>query len=186
MRRLEVSTGRGGQTDRNLQCFREQEESWVSPNGTILLPLKSSCQKSTYRRCGERCLFFLCAAPTFCQIAGLEVPDWMQGRALPQHQIEANTQDRQRVLTEWDSDFDGDTLRLRTIYRDGYTSTVYERSSLYEGSEGELYDHSRDPLQRENLWSDPAYESIRSDLVADLYDNLPPEPDERAEVMAPV
>ena len=32
-----------------------------APNGTILLPLKSSCQKSTYRRCGKRCLFFLCA-----------------------------------------------------------------------------------------------------------------------------
>ena len=125
-------------------------------------------------------------APTFCQIAGLDAPDWMQGRALPQHQIEANEQDRQRVLTEWDSDFDGDTLHLRTIYRDGYTCTVYERSSLYEGSEGELYDHSRDPLQRENLWSDPAYASVRSDLVADLYDNLPAEPDVRAEVVAPV
>jgi arylsulfatase A-like enzyme len=125
-------------------------------------------------------------APTFCQIAGLDAPDWMQGRALPQHQTEADTQDRQRVLTEWDSDFDGDTLHLRTIYRDGYTCTVYERSSLYEGSEGELYDHSRDPLQRENLWSDPAYASVRSDLVADLYDNLPAEPDVRAEVVAPV
>jgi arylsulfatase A-like enzyme len=125
-------------------------------------------------------------APTFCQIAGLEAPDWMQGRALPRDQSEANTQDRQRVLTEWDSDFEGDTLHLRTIYRDGYTCTVYEGSSLYQGSEGELYDHSRDPLQRENLWSDPAYESLRSDLVADLYDSLPPEPDERAEVVAPV
>jgi len=31
------------------------------PNGTILSHLKSSCQKSTYRRCGKRCLFFLSA-----------------------------------------------------------------------------------------------------------------------------
>jgi arylsulfatase A-like enzyme len=125
-------------------------------------------------------------APTFCQIAGLATPDWMQGRALPQHQREANIQDRQRVLTEWDSHFQGDSIHLRTIYRDGYTCTVYEKSSLYEGSEGELYDHSRDPLQHENLWNDPAYASVRSDLVADLYDSLPPEPDERAEVVAPV
>jgi hypothetical protein len=33
----------------------------MARNGTILLPLKSSCQKSTYRSCGKRCLFFLCA-----------------------------------------------------------------------------------------------------------------------------
>lgn len=31
----------------------------------------------------------------------------------------------------------------------------------------------RDPLQWENLWSDPARAGLKGDLIADLYDNLP-------------
>ncbi len=30
-----------------------------------------------------------------------------------------------------------------------------------------------DPLQWRNLWNDPGYATLRSDLVADLYDSLP-------------
>ncbi len=38
-------------------------------------------------------------APTFCAIAGLAVPEWMQGKPLPT----APGSGRERVLTEWDS-----------------------------------------------------------------------------------
>jgi len=41
------------------------------------------------------------------------------------------------------------------------------------GCNGELYDLRNDPQQWENLWDDPARRSLRSDLVADLYDHLP-------------
>ena len=30
-----------------------------------------------------------------------------------------------------------------------------------------------DPHQFRNLWEDPGYRSVRSDLVSDLYDSLP-------------
>ncbi len=43
-----------------------------------------------------------------------------------------------------------------------------------DGTEGELYNLTDDPLQWRNLWNDPGYEKIKSDLIADLYDNLPP------------
>ena len=124
-------------------------------------------------------------APTFCEIAGVDVPEWMQGRALPQSGAAAEAQGRERVLTEWDSDFEGDTLSLRTIHRDGYTCTVYGESSLYDGTEGELYDHDADPHQWENLWDDPARQSLKRDLIADLRDHLPELTDRRAPV-APV
>jgi hypothetical protein len=68
----------------------------------------------------------------------------------------------------------GVSLHLRTMHRDGFTCTVYEKSSLYDGAEGELYDHANDPRQWRNLWDEPQYRSLKSDLIADLYDHVPP------------
>ena len=90
------------------------------------------------------------------------------------------------MLTEWESEFEGDSIYLRTIHRDGFTCTVYEESSLYDGHEGELYDHGEDPHQWHNLWNDPERQKLKSDLIADLYDQLPTERDERLEIVAPV
>jgi len=45
----------------------------------------------------------------------------------------------------------------------------------YQGTEGELYDVEGDLHQWHNRWDDPAYSSLRDDLVADLYDSLPKE-----------
>ena len=131
-------------------------------------------------------------APTFCQIAGVPVPEWMQGQPLPI----APGSDRERVITEWDSQFAEIGMHLRTIYRDGFICTVYEPSTKgigfslarvyrafgadlplpdfrYDGSEGELYDVNEDPYQWHNLWNDPGYAKRKSDLIADLYDHLP-------------
>ena len=65
-------------------------------------------------------------APTFCAIAGVDPAPWMQGRALPQADGEAG---RERALCEWDSQFPGYGMHLRTIYRDGWLCTVYEPST---------------------------------------------------------
>jgi hypothetical protein len=45
---------------------------------------------------------------------------------------------------------------------------------------------AEDPLQRRNLWDDPAYRARRDELVTDLYDNLPPEREPKLAVEAPV
>jgi arylsulfatase A-like enzyme len=143
-------------------------------------------------------------APTFCRIAGLPVPDWMQGTPLPTAPGSA----RQRVITEWDSQFAEIGMHLRTIYRDGYTCTVYEPTTRgvgyslerlyrnfgadlpvpdirYDGTEGELYNVNEDPYQWRNLWNDPAYRQLKSDLIADLYDHLPAARDPQLAVQAP-
>jgi arylsulfatase A-like enzyme len=132
-------------------------------------------------------------APTLCAIAGIEPAEWMQGRALP---VADGEPGRERVLTEWDSQFPGYGMHMRSIYRDGWLCTVYEESTdgqpngleaawgdqvltkcgvHYEGTEGELYKVDEDPYQWRNLWDDAGYAAIRRDLVADLYDSLPDE-----------
>ena len=143
-------------------------------------------------------------APTFCEIAGVPVPDWVQGKSLSV----TSASERQRVITEWGSQFAQIGMHLRSIYRDGWVCTVYEKSTRdigfnlepiyqitrqnrplpdvrYEGTEGELYNLNEDPLQWRNLWYDPAFAAIKSDLIADLYDNLPKPRDPMLTVDAP-
>jgi hypothetical protein len=112
-------------------------------------------------------------AQTFCRIAGIAEPPWVEGQPLPSSEAEARAQRRERVLTEWDSQHGPVDIHLRTICRDGWVCTAYEKSSVYSGTEGELYDLGDDPDQRHNLWDDPARRRLRDELVADLYDHLP-------------
>jgi arylsulfatase A-like enzyme len=65
-------------------------------------------------------------APTFCRVAGIDPAPWMQGAALP---TADGTPGRERALCEWDSQFPGYGMHLRSIYRDGWLCTVYEPST---------------------------------------------------------
>ena len=90
------------------------------------------------------------------------------------------------MLTEWDSVLFGKIVRLRTICRDGWVATACLPGTVHDGTEGELYDLANDPLQRENLWSDPRVEGTKSDLLADMWDSLPRTSTPRRECDAPV
>ena len=125
-------------------------------------------------------------APTFCQIAGLPVPEFMEGRPLPVSDDDADSRGFERVLTEWDSELFGVAVHLRTITRDGWMCTTYQPGYAHDGTEGELYDLTDDPLQQVNRWDDPSLSSLRRDLLADLWDHQPPPRSPRLRVEAPV
>jgi arylsulfatase A-like enzyme len=125
-------------------------------------------------------------APTFCAIAGLPVPGWMEGKPLPVDDADACARHFERVLTEWDSHLFGVGVHLRTITCDGWVCTTYQPGHSHDGTEGELYDLTHDPLQRENRWDDPSLASLRSDLLADLWDHQPPMRSPLPRVVAPV
>ncbi len=125
-------------------------------------------------------------APTFCAIAGLPTPGWMQGQALPVDDSDADARGFERVLTEWDSDLFGVEVHVRTIMRDTWVATAYRPGTSHDGTEGELYDLVNDPLQQHNRWDDPSLRAIRDDLVDDLWASQPPTRAERLAVEAPV
>jgi arylsulfatase A-like enzyme len=125
-------------------------------------------------------------APTFCTIAGLPVPEWMEGRPLPVDDRDADERGFERVLTEWDSVLFGVDVHLRTITRDGWVCTTYQAGHSHDGTEGELYDLTSDPRQQVNRWDDAACAGIRHDLLADLWDHQPPMRSPRRRVEAPV
>ncbi|CAM3334044.1 sulfatase-like hydrolase/transferase [Nocardioides dubius] len=132
-------------------------------------------------------------APTFCAIAGIETPEWIEGTAMPT----GPDGPRRRALIEWDSQLDTG-YRMRTIAADGWLCTAYEPTDTdyglprarryaefdrgdapvpdvitYDGTEGELYNVAEDPHQWRNLWDDPASQEIRAALVAEIYQALP-------------
>jgi arylsulfatase A-like enzyme len=103
-------------------------------------------------------------APTMCSIAGLAPPSWMEGTPLPR----ADDGTHERVITEWDSVLFGVEMHLKSICRNGFLATTYDRGTVHDGTEGELYVLDDDPLQHENRWRDPSLASVKADLIDDL------------------
>ena len=125
-------------------------------------------------------------APTFCQIAGLEPADWMQGDALPVDDADASARGIDEQLTSWDSELFGVGVYLRTITRDGWVCTACLPGTVHDGTEGELYCLADDPLQQVNRFDDPSVRALRDDLLSALRDAQPPTHDPRLELQAPV
>lgn len=125
-------------------------------------------------------------APTFCAIAGVDVPEWMQGHPLPGDDADAEGRGFERVLTAWDSELFGVAVHLRTITRVGWVCTAYEPGTVHDGTEGELYSLTDDPLQQHNRWDDPAVRGVRDDLLADLRAGQPRARVPRLDLEAPV
>jgi arylsulfatase A-like enzyme len=102
-------------------------------------------------------------APTALAAAGLDIPDRMEGRPLFDGP-------REHTITENDFDI-GIRLSLRTLTTHRHKVTVDRDHE----DRGELYDLVDDPGELVNRWADPAYASLRSDLVATLHDVVNPD-----------
>jgi arylsulfatase A-like enzyme len=109
---------------------------------------------------------------TIVELAGLEQPEYMQGRSLvPVLRGEADPHRlRDFVRCEYfdslDSHFTGGTGTFATMYRDSrYKLSVYHGHDL-----GELYDLKNDPWEFENLWDDPAHRERRNAMMHASFD----------------
>ena len=111
-------------------------------------------------------------APTWCKIAGAEVPDWMESQPLPANQEAAEEQGREVVFTQYESHTPDAHIIMNAARNERYTCIAYERSGTYDGTEGELYDRVNDPGEVVNLWDDPAHQAIKKELVAKIDSEL--------------
>jgi arylsulfatase A-like enzyme len=127
-------------------------------------------------------------AATFLEIADERAPSWVEGAALPIDDLDASRRSFDATFTEWDSSIFGVDVHVRTVVTDDYLYTEYQPGTVHDGSEGELYVLSEDPLQRDNRFDDPAMVSVRATLAERLEDHER-RPGERATpgvLMAPV
>ena len=111
-------------------------------------------------------------APTWMDIAGLEVPDWMDGSPLPKSQAEADAQSREMVFTQFEGYTPECGIIMDGMFADGKKCVQYLPTFTYEGTEGELYDLEEDPTERVNLWDDPAYQGIKKEMQDAIRMNL--------------
>ncbi|MFM7094514.1 MAG: sulfatase [Actinomycetota bacterium] len=111
-------------------------------------------------------------AATFADIAGLPRPEYTEAARLPLDDGEAGDLGHERVLTEWDSVLFGKIVSLRTITRGSWVCTATLPGSVHDGTDGELYDLSNDPLQHVNLWHNASHRAMRDDLLDDMWRNL--------------
>lgn len=110
-------------------------------------------------------------APTILELASLPAYFGMQGRSLVPLLDDPSVRLRTRLLVEEDGPWDymdaGCALRMRTLVTESARLTVY-RNSPY----GELFDHSADPLELDNLYHKPQGASLRRDLEGQLIQEM--------------
>lgn len=118
-------------------------------------------------------------APTILDLAGVPIPEgnvpdppeaegqlepW-PGRSLAPILTGQAASVRDAVLIENDEDYLGE--RLRTLVTQEWYITVYPGRPY-----GELFDLVNDPGQLHNLWDDPGYQRVKSELQARLAEEL--------------
>ncbi|MGH2356193.1 MAG: sulfatase family protein, partial [Chloroflexota bacterium] len=107
-------------------------------------------------------------APTLLELAGLPIPEGTQGRSLLPILTGEAPPDYHRdfVRSEYYDAVDLPNHTFGTMYRDRRWKVV-----VYHGLEiGELYDMERDPHEFDNLWNDPAHQSVKLDLLKRSFD----------------
>ena len=104
-------------------------------------------------------------ATSFLERAGLNPFNGMQGKNLPDiaagrktHDAVVIEEDQRRSYMGFPANF-----RARTLIADNWRLTLYSCTDW-----GELYNVDSDPLEFENLWSDPAHRAIRAELTEKL------------------
>jgi arylsulfatase A-like enzyme len=127
-------------------------------------------------------------AATFLDVAGQPAPSWVEGAALPQSDEEARSRSFDATFTEWDSALFGVDVHVRTIVTRDYLYSEYLPGTMHDGSEGELYDLSDDPLQRLNRFDDPSHRAVRATLAERLmlHESRPGERATPGALVAPV
>lgn len=105
-------------------------------------------------------------APTLLELAGVDVPDHMQGRSLLPLLAGARQEHRDFVRCEYYQALDLPGSAHGTMYRDKRYKLV-----VYHGfNKGELYDLQEDPGEFNNLWNDSRHRAVKLDLMQRSFD----------------
>ncbi len=108
-------------------------------------------------------------APTLLELAGLPVPEYIQGKSLMgilTGEIDKDTH-RDKVYTE----FYFSTVLMHYIYATMMFDGRY-KIAVHHGEEiGELYDLQEDPNEFHNLWNEKGYEELQNQKIKECFDH---------------
>ncbi len=105
-------------------------------------------------------------APTMLEMAGVEVPDDMQGRSLARLLRGRRPEDWRESVYYHYYEFPGAHMVNRHY---GARTARYKIAHFYELEEWELYDLEADPHELNSVFDDPEYATVRKQMKAELY-----------------
>ncbi|WP_410769636.1 sulfatase [Fontibacillus sp. BL9] len=97
-------------------------------------------------------------APTFLSFCNLPIPPSMTG--VDQTDVWLGNKELARDHAICEFRHEPSTIHQKTYVDDRYKITVY-----YNQTYGEIFDLQEDPAELHNLWSEPGYESLKSELL---------------------
>lgn len=97
-------------------------------------------------------------SPSMLSLCGLPVPRTMTG--IDQSQLWSGKAVNVRNHIICENHYDPTTVHLKTYVNKRYKITVY-----YNQEYGELFDLEKDPKEVMNLWDDPSYSQVKSDML---------------------
>lgn len=119
-------------------------------------------------------------APTFLQLAGLPIPNYMQGRSFAEILLGKTPADWQQIVYHryWMHKDESHNAFAHYGIRNRRYKLIYwynddlghpgAHPSVDEQPEWELFDCERDPLELFNVFDDPAYVNARTEMIAEL------------------
>ena len=100
---------------------------------------------------------------TVLELAGIPIPETMQGKSLGHLLKNPDTIINEDVLIEMDDEYINEKTRT-LITEEGWRLTVFSNID----NEGQLFNLKDDPNEMDNLWNNKSYKDIKSDLVLRL------------------
>ena len=114
-------------------------------------------------------------APTLLELAGVPLPERMQGRSLWPLLTGATAEHRDFVRSEYYRALNPDAPgreHLQGTYATMIRDHRYKLVAYHDRDIGELFDLEVDPGEFDNLWTDPAYADLRFTLLKRNFDAL--------------
>ncbi len=100
--------------------------------------------------------------PTLLELAGVPVPEGIQGLSYKNTLCGEQQDRREAVYIEYDESYISD--RLRSLRTAEWAITAHANRP-----QGLLFDLKNDPLELHNLWEDPSYQNVKLELMAELF-----------------
>lgn len=101
--------------------------------------------------------------PTILEMAGVDVPGWMEARSLLPL-MGGETEERRRIFAEHSNDGLLEGTRMVTLVREGSLKLTH----FIDSSEGQLFDLARDPNELDNLWDNSDYAETKKRLIGEI------------------
>ena len=144
--------------------------------GLVRVPLIFNCPGTVSSGVQSKALVeLLDMSATILDFAGIELPDYFQGKSLRSILSGQSSSDHHRdsVRSEYFDALDGSFTKtggsasFATMYRNAtHKLVIYHRDNL-----GELFDLEADPWEHQNLWNDPGSEALKNKLILESFND---------------